>query len=378
MNVALAYPGCHRWGGVERVMLECANFLARRGHSTHVYASDWDPEAVHPEIVRHPISLPRRPALLRLHSFQQQCARQFAGGKNADVLGAFGVECPMGGVAWVGSVHRAWLEVSSRSRGMAGRLRQRLNLVHPWVLAMERRHFAQRGYRRLVVMTEQIREDLVRFYDVPRADVTVIPNGVSTREFNPQRMRELRAGVRSRLGYRERDRVVVFVANEFDRKGFWPLLRAVAALKREPLHLLAVGRLDPSAAAAEIRRLGLSDRVRFSGSSKDVGTFYAAADLFALPTQYEAWGLVIVEALASGLPVLTSRSAGAAVTVREGETGRLLNDPHSVEEITAGLTALLDGPAPDADRIAASVAPYAWDQVLLQYEELLGQCARIA
>ena len=128
-----------------------------------------------------------------------------------------------------------------------------------------------------------------RLYGVPPGDIAVLPNGYSPAEFSAARVREHRAPMRAKLGYAEGDKVVIFVANELERKGFGPLLRAAASLNDPRLRLLAVGRLDGGRYADEIRRLGLTDRVHFAGPSGDVATFYAAADLFVLPTQYEAW-----------------------------------------------------------------------------------------
>jgi UDP-glucose:(heptosyl)LPS alpha-1,3-glucosyltransferase len=142
-------------------------------------------------------------------------------------------------------------------------------------------------------------------------------------------------------------------------------------LKRKNIHLLAVGRLDASAYAAEIAKLGMSDRVHFAGSTNDIAKFYACADVFALPTQYEAWGLVIVEAMACGLPVLTSRLAGAAEAVKEGWSGELLDNPRDVEEVSAKLSLLLDGHHADGQAISDSVSAYRWDRVLLKYEAIL-------
>ncbi|RYG53671.1 glycosyltransferase [bacterium] len=134
---------------------------------------------------------------------------------------------------------------------------------------------------------------------------------------------------------------------------------------------MAVGRLDATAYAAEIARLGIEKRVQFTGPSNNVASFYAASDIFALPTQYEAWGLVIVEAMACGLPVVTSALAGAAVAVESGKTGVLLDNPDDEAEIARGLTHFLDQKQIDAQGISASVARYAWDQVLLDYERVL-------
>ena len=177
--------------------------------------------------------------------------------------------------------------------------------------------------------------------------------------------------MRAELGYDVDAQVVIFVANELERKGFGPLLRAIRRLQDPNVYLLAVGRLNPQAYAEEIEQLGLTSRVRFTGPSSDVASYYAAADVFALPTQYEAWGLVIVEALACGLPVLTSRLAGAAAVVQEGMTGLLLDNPNDPAEIAAKLRPLLDGLPASAAQIEASVSDYSWPNILRRYEQHL-------
>ena len=231
-----------------------------------------------------------------------------------------------------------------------------------------------RRYRKLIALTPQVKADLSRLYSVPDEDVVVIPNGFARAEFNPRRVAELRQAARLRFGYRGGDRVVAFVANELDRKGFGPLLRAVAQLGDRDVKLLVAGRVTAGRYAAEIERLGMADRVQFIGPAGDVAVVYAAADVFALPTEYEAWGLVIVEALACGLPVVTSRLAGAAVAVDHGRTGFLLDDPRNVNEISTLLAAALNGDLARPDQIAASVSGYAWDTVLLRYEQVLLDC----
>ena len=109
----------------------------------------------------------------------------------------------------------------------------------------------------------------------------------------------MRPTIRQRLGYRDDDHVIVFVANEYERKGFGPLLRAIAKLADPKLKLLAVGRLDPSTYAAEIGALGMTDRVRIQGPTKDVWQYYAAADAF-------------VSSLKESSPVLTHSIASSA------------------------------------------------------------------
>ena len=271
----------------------------------------------------------------------------------------------------MGSVHKAWLDISRRERDLKGRLKQRLNLCHPAILALEKRYIVGRNYKRLLTVGGGVKADLVKFYGVPESEIEVLPNGYMPAEFNYATSSSIRYEMRTELGYKASDRVIVFVANELERKGFGPLLRSIAALKRSDVHLLAVGHLNPAVYEAEVAHLGMKDRVRYTGPTDKVARYYAAADIFGLPTQYEAWGLVIVEAMACGLPVLTSRLAGASVTIREGKSGRLLEDPRNVKEITQNLQLLLDGEHDEPAAIAESVLQYSWDSVLLRYEEVL-------
>ena len=377
MKIALSFPGCHRRGGVERVMVECANFLAARGHSVSVIASDFDPAVLAAGIEKIPVNAHSRVPLLRLRRFAARSPAALAQMNPAPAVhAAFGVISPPGGVFWVPSVHKSWIEISQRERNLKGRMKQWVNPIHPYLLAREKWYFQGRRYSRLIALTQQVKDDLMRFYSVPAADVDILPNGYSPTEFNVGRRNAERQKVRSELGYSGSDRVVIFVANELERKGFGPLIRAMVQLNDKSLRLLVVGRVAPGGYAAEMRQLGIADRVKFTGPSSDVGRYYAASDVFALPTTYEAWGLVIVEAMACGLPVLTSRLAGAAITVREGQTGELLDNPRDVDEIAMKLRKILAMAAvgtggADPAEVAATVEQYQWPKVLERYEQIL-------
>jgi UDP-glucose:(heptosyl)LPS alpha-1,3-glucosyltransferase len=95
------------------------------------------------------------------------------------------------------------------------------------------------------------------------------------------------------------------------------------------------------------------------------------ADSFALPTVYEAWGMVIIEALACGLPVLTSQMAGASEAVQTGVNGYLLAHPEEVEAIAEGLFKLRNGMHAAPGTIAQTAAPYAWERLMRKYSAIL-------
>jgi UDP-glucose:(heptosyl)LPS alpha-1,3-glucosyltransferase len=248
---------------------------------------------------------------------------------------------------------------------------QLANPFHRVILGMERAMFAERRYRRVVALTNKVRDDLGRFYGVPSADVDILPNGYSPAEFNLGLRDRFRMQIRKRLGIPADAWVVLFVANEWERKGLQPLMEALCRWRKQAVHLVAAGRLPEKRMKQLELRYGLKGRFHFVGGREPVNTWFGMADAFALPTLYEAWGMVIVEALASGLPVLTSVSAGAAVAVRHTHNGILLQDPASASEILAGLLRLRRCIQTSPEQISASVSEYEWSRLLGRYEEII-------
>jgi len=361
----MTYPDVTLAGGVERSLVECANELVNGGHEVHLFASRWQPGVLRTEVRRHQVPTRRRPDLLAVTQYRRRASRALeAAGPMAH--GAFSALSPLGGVFWVPSVHRVAYDLALSRRGFGGGLVQRLNPYHRLRLALERQILSPGGYAHLLAAAEPVKADVVERYGVPEEDVTVQPLGFDAEAFNPARRRANRSAARASLGYGEDDRVVVFVANELERKGFDSLLEAAALVG--DVSLLVVGRVDLAPYRERIERLGVS--VQAVGSVGDVVAYHAAADVFALPTRYEPWGLVIVEALAAGLPVVTSRLAGASVAVRDGETGVLLDDPDDVEALADGLRRMLASPPLD-DAVAESVAWLSWPQVASSYAAVL-------
>lgn len=373
MKVALSFPGCHRRGGVERVVFECAGFLASRDHDVTVFANDWE-EADAPSLHYHRVPVRNQPGFLRGVSYYHNCSEAMKR-ERFDVLNTHGVVCPTDGVHWVQSVHRAWLErcAAYRPPFSVARVRQRLNPLHPAILKLEETHFRERRYRKLIATTVQVREDLHRHYDVPLDDVQIIPNGFSPSEFNPKRRAANRVEARAKLGLSPDQVALLFVANELDRKGFDTLLDAVKLLASPRLRVLAIGKPKKSAIHRAADRAGIADQVIACGPTSDVASYHAAGDLFVLPTQYEAFSLAILEALGSGVPVITTTVPGARDAIRPGENGSLISDPKSGAELADAISALLDDErrASLSATTPASVDHYKWPTVLELYERTL-------
>jgi UDP-glucose:(heptosyl)LPS alpha-1,3-glucosyltransferase len=380
MRIGLVFSGCHPRGGVERVIWEAAIHLCRR-HKVTVIAGESDPL---PEDVSLLTVEYRRGSPLEPLRFRAAAARAMEG-KSFDVVVSFGANCPPGEVLVVQSVHRAWLKRGTSVR--IGRvpipaLTRRVLPRHRVMLLAETQLFRRAPSATVVAVSEGVAEDLEHYYHVPSSLIRVIPNGFSPSQCSAERRRELRPVWRERLGLSDSDIALLLVANEWHRKGLGTVLRAMDRVGDSRLQLLLVGRQEPTQYDGLIERLGLRSRVRWFGVASDVAEYHAAADLFVMPTTYEPFGNVIVEALASGLPVITSALAGAASAVQDGHNGRLLDDPTDDNELANDLASALQADTLDRWSVAAadSVARFQWSLVMDQFEmaivERAGQRAR--
>lgn len=370
MRIALSNPDVNLTGGIERVVVEASNRLTRLGHTVTLYAARVEASTLDPRVeVRHvgvPLQLDARVGI----GFRRRCRAAIRAGGH-DVHGAFGVLSPVFGVFWVPSVHKVGYDLLRSRRGARGRLRLALHPYHRVRLALEQTMFAPDADLVILAQTQEVRSEIMSSYARVENDVRVLNYGYDSAAFNPDRRVAAREDARRRFGFAADEPVFLFVANELERKGFDVL---VAAAGRMPeARILGAGRQPPSARMVE--RLGLGDRLQWAGRVRDVPSLHAAADALVLPTRYEPWGLVIVEALGSGLPVVTTRLAGAAAAVREGITGRLLEDPEDVEGLADAMRWAVSGAPATPQEIADSVQDYSWDRVIGRYEQVLSAAA---
>jgi UDP-glucose:(heptosyl)LPS alpha-1,3-glucosyltransferase len=188
-------------------------------------------------------------------------------------------------------------------------------------LALERANMQGRRYGKVIAVSSGVRDELASEYGVPADDVRVIPNGVHPAEFATDRLAALRSETRDRLGIPAGALLLLTVANEFRRKGVDIVIRALATVPTMDLRYVVVGDDDPRECDALARQLGVRDRVLFAGQAREVTPFYAAADIFVLPTAYEAFSLALIEGAAAGLPLLVTRVHGASDVLVEGVNG---------------------------------------------------------
>jgi UDP-glucose:(heptosyl)LPS alpha-1,3-glucosyltransferase len=257
-------------------------------------------------------------------------------------------------------VHATWLQLRARTLGPLARWAQRVSPWHRYTLAAEDAMFRSPRLRAVICNSRMVRDDLAARYPALQSRLHLLYNGVDLTRFNLQLRDQHRAALRARLGVSETQPVILYVGSGFERKGVAPLLQALARAELAQAQLWLIGK-DKAQPRFErlAQRLGVAGRVRFLGAQQDVTPYLGAADVFALPTLYDPLPNAALEALASGLPLLTSTSCGAAELIEGRDCGAVC-DALDVGAIAAGLARLLvaatDAQAAPALRAAVHAA----------------------
>lgn len=232
-------------------------------------------------------------------------------------------------------VHREWLVQRARAQGVLERFGTALNPYHYYVKRAERRLFESPILKAVICNSRMVQAEIRHYFGVPEDKLHVIYSGVDTGAFHPH-LKKRRGEIRVRHGIPENATLFLFVGSGFERKGMASLLQAMAQLRGET-YLLVVGR-DRKLARFRTRaqQLNLGRRVLFVGAQQDVKPYYGAADVLVLPTLYDPFPNVALEAMASGLPVITSLKSGAAELIENGANGYVC-DALDVPALTAHL-----------------------------------------
>jgi glycosyltransferase involved in cell wall biosynthesis len=224
-------------------------------------------------------------------------------------------------------VHGSWLKspvhISHKRKDLYG--------LYQWLFTAANAYWEKQAFRKskiIIAVSEKVAQELVNI-DVPRSQIRVVVNGVDLQEFAP--------GVSSRteLGLPENVNLALFAGDiRISRKNLDTVLHAL--VKVPELHLAVVGGTQDSPYPAMAKALNISKRVHFLGYRRDMPQIQRASDLFVFPSRYEPFGLVVIEAMASGLPVITATTTGAADLVNP-DCGIVLDDCDDVNALADAL-----------------------------------------
>ncbi len=317
MRITLVRQRYNAQGGAERFIERALGALAAQGVAVTVLAREWvgGPGTV---VRCDPLYIGR---LWRDWSFARAVCREIARQPFDLVQSHERIACCDIYRAGDG-VHAQWLHNRRALLGTLGQLGLALNPYHRYVLAAERRLFKSPRLRAVICNSRMVREEIRVHFGTPEAKLHVIYNGIDPEAFHPRLRDAHRAAMRHRLGIAGDAPLHLFVGAGFERKGLFPLIKALAISPRRDAHLVVVGRDKGQGRAERLAgSLGVVSRVRFAGAQEDVRPWYGAADSFVLPSLYDPFPNAALEAMACGLPVVTTPQCGTAELIDEGVNG---------------------------------------------------------
>jgi len=395
LRLAVVSPFVDRRHGTERALAEMLEHFARNEHcEIHLYSQRVEGLALSQSaaassrdsgaILWHKVPSVPGPHLLQFLAwlFLNRIVRawgRWVHGLQFDLVVSPGINCLDADVVIVHVLFHRLREIAGEARidsARPGFLRQFHRRAYYALLSgLERRIYTNPKVS-LAAVSQRTAAHLKAYFH--RQDVRIIPNGVDTAQFSPSSRSALRSVARGRRNFQERDFVLLLIGNDWRVKGLDTVLRSISAIRELPIMVLAAGD-DSSASFSELANsLGVSDRCRFEPPREDVLDFYAAADLYVSPSREDSFGLPVAEAMACGLPVITSINAGVADLIHDGTDGFILRESDNAQALAKMLMRLHSDEALRRNVGAAAAnttTNWTWDQNAHDVWELLKEAA---
>lgn len=338
-------------GGAETYVADLCQRLVHAGHEVDLYAEGWREGALPDAVRKVPVPVSGQSRTSRLLSFARN---------SEEALRAADHDCSVGLInTWhhdviipQGGVHAGSLEANAR-RFPAGWRRslykaaKRLNPKFWAYRAIEARQYDPERGAKVVAVSRMVKNHLTKYHHVPPGRVHVIPNAIDADRLVVAQPEAVRCRFRNAQGIAPGDLVGLFVGHNFWLKGLKPLLDALAARVRQepdarPIKLVVCGGGNLAPFRRMARALGVNHLVTWLGFYDDIRDCYWSCDFFVSPTYYDPCSLVVFEALACGLPVITTACNGAGEVMTDGREGYVTTAPDAVGELVAALGHMAD------------------------------------
>lgn len=363
-----------RRGGAEKYTIDLSRSLAHRGHDVTLLAGSfheppWEVKQIKCEASAITKTLGYRRFLSQLdthlstHSF--------------DVLHAMlpvrqcDLYHPHAGLA-IESLITGHLKYRGKFAQTVARWANRTNPKRRAFARVERQLLSGSVPPMVLCLSDYVRRSVRDRYPLGDNLLPILFNAVDLRHFDPKRRPDAGNDMRAEFGLGHETVVALFVGQDFHRKGLATAIRAVGRCTDPRVRLLVVGKDVPGPYRGLARKLGIEKRVVFAGGTPDAYRFYRGADFFILPTRHDPCSLVVLEALAMGVPVITTSLNGAAEIMTHGLDGMIVNDPNDVLRLTDAIKTLMD------DRIRSTMAQAALSlRPRLSYDQHVSQLVTI-
>lgn len=310
------------WGGVEMVAVNLAKKLHEEDHEVHVItkASDVQIEGVFVHILNgHRLFSP-----WKVISFQRK-VKKLMRIEKFDLVYSLCQVYPVDIYRVGGGIHRHWMRLQYPNR-MFRLIKYFTSLIHTAMVWLEEQIFKEDNCRLFVTNSRLVKNHIVEYFQIPTERIKVIYNGVDHGIFNPG-VKKYRKMMREKYQIDDDALVLLFIANDWKRKGLSTIIEALPKTEIEKIRLLVVGRgkIGRYISYAKSRKIN-PDKLIFAGHTKDVEKYYGMADIFVLPSRYDPFSNACLEAMACGLPVITTKDNGASELIIHNENGFILDD----------------------------------------------------
>ncbi len=333
MKIALIRQKVHPYGGAEGVVHRLAKELVARGQEVHVLAADWEEPVA--GVQYHRMAVAKGASWLKVLSFQRS-VRRFLAAHTMDIVHGFDKTWPVDIYRAGDGSHRSWLRRFGAELPFFKRLLLWADPKNLILLRMEKRILRDPGLKQVIANSALVRDDLMRDYALPKEKITVLHNGVDVSRFKPASEEQKRANKKS-LGIAAQSTVLLFVGSNFTRKGLRYAVQALIGNNDRDIFLLVAGKGKEATYRRMAETGGVENKIKFLGAVKDTLPLYQAADLFVLPTLYDPFSNVCLEAMACGLPVITTPDNGASEIMEEGKTGWVTPTVRTSAAVSAAL-----------------------------------------
>lgn len=379
-KIAVVIPKYGLLGGAEGFAAELTERLAARpDFEIHVFANRW--VSASERVTFHKVPIIKFPRSLSSPSFAFFAGRAIIVAGPFDIIHTHDRIFTADVYTMHGIPHRWWIREVRKKR---------LSLFDRSLVAVEDHLVLQGGCRRFLAVSGLVRDIFFSEYPVDPSLVRVIHPGVDTAPYEKLNRDTCRQAIRERYSIGLDETLILFVAMNFDVKGLDYLLRGLSLLRRRnpeaSFTLLVAGHGDEKKYRHLASEQGIADRVIFAGAVKreKLPEFYLAADIYAMLSRFDTFGMVVLEAMAAGLPVLISGRVGAKDVVLEGENGFIVENPEMSDVVAEKIEMVLSPELREAMRAGAlkTAAKNAWEtavkKVVTVYREIVTDQRRVS
>lgn len=352
MKIAMIIKYFNFRNGSSRVTHEISTRLIARGHEVHIFCNR-TPGSYPKKPILHRVPMLRLGSWAKVLSFSVRCAR-FLQRERFDIIHGHG-----------NSLYQDLItaHVCHRANLMARGLPLTRGDPGLWI---ERRQFENPKLLRIITLSEMSRKDLHLHYGIPLDRMVTIRNGVDSERFHPDARGRYRKMMRRRHGIKEDEFLALFVASgNFMNRGLLNLYAALEQVSDLRIRVMVIGKDNWPAYSYEAKRRGILSKLVFVPFTEKAEAYYGMGDALVFPSCYDTFGLVVLEAMACGLPVMVSAQAGVSELITDGRDGLILKDPGDSYALAHLLRVLEDpGQRERMGQAARTTALYyTWDTV---------------